>query len=137
MTEPPAKPIPTPDSASREFFEGAARGKLVLQLCGDCGAWRFQARVRCDGCGSRNASWAEASGGAKLITHAKVHQNYHPAFEAELPYNLAVVELDEGPRLLTNLVDIEGVDLRAGLPLRAIFHELGQGVWIPKFRPQQ
>ena len=118
------------------LIEGAAEGRLMLQRCGGCGAWRFQARRRCDLCRSTDSDWAEASGRAILVTHARVHHNYHPAFEAELPYNIAVVELEEGPRILTNLVGIDGIELRAGLPLEAIFEEAGEGVHIPKFRPR-
>ena len=135
MSDPVTKPIPAPDAASAEFFAGAARGKLVVQRCKECGVWRFQARVRCDACRSAEAEWAETSGRAVLVSHARVHQKYHPAFEAELPYNIAVVELAEGPRMLTNLVDIEGVALKAGLELEVTFAEAGEGVWIPKFRP--
>ncbi len=135
MSEPVPKPIPAPDAASQAFFDGAARGRLVLQRCRDCGEWRFQARQFCDLCRSSDSEWAEVSGRATLISHARVHQNYHPAFEAELPYNIAVVELEEGVRLLTNLVGIDGVAPRAGMPLQVVFKEAGAGVWIPKFRP--
>ena len=136
MNEIPAKPIPAPDAASEEFFQAAARGKLVLQRCRSCGAWRFQARARCDVCRSGDAEWAQVSGRAKLISHARVHQKYHPAFEPDLPYNIAVVELEEGTQLLTNLVGIDGIELKPGMPLMVVFEEAGEGVWIPKFRPE-
>jgi uncharacterized OB-fold protein len=64
-----------------------------------------------------------------------MHQRYHPAFYDELPYLLAVVELEEGPRLLTRLVQADGAALRAGLPLRVVFEEAGEGIVLPKFTP--
>jgi uncharacterized OB-fold protein len=132
---PAAKPLPRPDAASEPFFAGARRGELMLQRCSDCGACRLNALSRCDACRSPRFAWERASGRARLVSWAVMHQRYHPAFYDELPYLLAVVELEEGPRLLTRLADAEPGALRAGLPLRVVFEEVGEGIVLPKFAP--
>jgi uncharacterized OB-fold protein len=130
-----AKPVPTPSADSLEFFEGAKQGRLLVQRCADCGRCRFVARRRCDACGSPRSAWVEASGKATLISFARVHQKFHPAFAAETPYPIATVELEEGPRLLTGLVGIEGKTLKAGMALRVVFEPAGPEWKIPKFTP--
>jgi hypothetical protein len=132
----PEKPVPTPSADSLEFFEGAKQGRLLVQRCGDCGRCRFVARRRCDACGSPRSAWAQASGKATLISYARVHQKFHPAFAAETPYPIATVELEEGPRLLTGLVGTEGRTLKAGMPLRVVFESAGPEWKIPKFMPE-
>ncbi|MFI5400195.1 MAG: Zn-ribbon domain-containing OB-fold protein [SAR324 cluster bacterium] len=129
------KPVPTPSADSLEFFEGAKHGRLMVQRCADCGKHRFIARRRCDACGSARSAWVQASGRATLISYARVHQKFHPAFAAETPYPIATVELEEGPRLFTGLVGTEGKALRAGMPLHVVFEPAGPDWKIPKFRP--
>jgi hypothetical protein len=138
MSEQPApmqKPVPTPSPDSLEFFEGAKQGRLMIQRCSDCGKHRFVARRRCDGCGSPRSAWVQAGGRATLVSFARVHQKFHPAFAAETPYPIATVELEEGPRLLTGLVDTEGKTLKAGMALLVVFAPAGPQWKIPKFKP--
>jgi uncharacterized OB-fold protein len=129
------KPVPTPPADALEFFEGAKHGRLMVQRCADCGRHRFIARRRCEACGSSRSAWVQASGRATLISYARVHQKFHPAFAAETPYPIATVELEEGPRLLTGLVGVEGKTLKAGMPLQVVFEAAGPEWKIPKFRP--
>jgi uncharacterized OB-fold protein len=130
----PEKPVPTPSGDSLEFFEGAKQGRLMIQRCAACSKHRFVARQRCDACGSPKSAWVQASGRATLVSFARVHQKFHPAFAAETPYPIATVELEEGPRLVTGLVGLEGRTLKAGLPLTVVFEAAGE--WkIPKFKP--
>ena len=133
--KPPQKPIPISDAASEPFFEGAKEGRFMLQRCEDCGTYRFQARFRCDVCRSPNSTWVEASGKATVISFAVMHQRYHPAFFDELPYPLAVVELEEGPRLITSVAGVKAEALKAGMAMKAVYEEIGEGVVIPKFTP--
>jgi hypothetical protein len=130
-----AKPLPHPDAASEPFFAGARRGELMLQRCADCRACRLNALPRCDACRSPRFAWERASGRATLVSWGVMHQRYHPAFYDELPYLLAVVELEEGPRLPTRLAETQPAALRAGLPLRVVFEEIGEGIVLPKFAP--
>ena len=134
--EVPQKPLPLPDEESQPFFDGAMAGKLMLMRCEACGANRLPSRRHCDVCLSADVAWFQASGRAKVFSFAVMHQKYHPAFYPELPYNLAMVELEEGPRMATNIIGIANSDIRVGMPLVVDF-EQHEDVAIPKFRPAE
>ncbi len=133
--EVPRKPIPQPDDMSRPFFEGARRGELIIQRCAACGAYLAPGSRACTECLGESLEWVPASGRATLFTFGIMHQRYHPGFFDELPYNIAVVELDEGPRLNTNVTGVANESLRVGMPLVVTFEDVGEGVALPKFRP--
>lgn len=135
MTTMPAKPVPVPDEASAPFFEGAREGRLMLMRCRACGAWRAPARDRCDVCWSTDTEWAQASGRGTVYAFGIMHQVYHPAFAAEVPYNVAVVELDEGVRLTTTITGCPNDAIRVGMPVEVVFEPAGDAVTLPKFRP--
>ncbi|GIW17333.1 MAG: hypothetical protein KatS3mg064_0490 [Tepidiforma sp.] len=131
MTQPQI-PVPEPDEASRPFFDGAAEGRLMLMRCADCGTWRLPSRQHCDACLSDRFTWEAASGRGTVRTFGIMHQRYHPAFQ--VPYNVTIVELEEGPRLPTNLVDVANEDIRVGMPVEVVF-ERYDDVTLPRFRP--
>ena len=101
------------------------------------GTWRLPSRDRCDRCWSTDTEWAQASGRGTLYTFGLMHQIYHPAFVADAPYNVAVVELDEGVRLTTNIVGCPNDQLRVGMPVEVVFESVSEGAALPKFRPSQ
>jgi uncharacterized OB-fold protein len=136
----PAKPVPVPDEASAPFFDGALQGRLMLLRCRACATFmsptaylRVPRRPRCLHCFSADLDWAPSSGRATLYSFALVHQLYDEAFAAEIPYNIAVVETEEGVRLTTQVV---GERLEIGMPLEVIFERVSDEVAIPKFRPR-
>jgi len=133
--QPPAKPAPTPDAESQPFFDGASRGVLMLKHCNACQANLHPATEFCPECLSDDLGWTEASGKGTLHTFGIMHQNYHPAFTGELPYNVSIVELEEGPRLNTNVVGIDNDKLEVGMALEVVFEEFDGGVKLPKFQP--
>ena len=104
------KPIPRPDAHSQPFFDGTLRGELMLQRCGACSRWMWPVRARCIECFSDDLAWTAASGTGTLYSYTLVHQVFHPGFASEVPYNVAMVDLDEGVRMVTNIV---------GLPTRS------------------
>jgi uncharacterized protein len=130
----PQKPIPVADEASEPFFQGAMEGRLMIMRCTSCGTARIPSRTHCDNCLSPDFTWEQASGRGKVHTFAIMHQKYHPAFFDELPYNLAMVELDEGPRLSTNIVGAKNADIRVGMSVVVDFEKYDD-VALPKFRP--
>ena len=143
-TASPAKPIPVPDEPSVPFFSGALRGELMLLRCGTCGTFQSPTaylgvplRPRCVTCFSGDLGWALSSGRATLYSFAVMHQVYDEAFAADIPYNIAVVETDEGVRLTSQVVDCAGDELEIGMPLEATFERLSDDVAIPKFRPRR
>jgi uncharacterized OB-fold protein len=140
----PAKPVPVPDEASAPFFDGALEGRLMLLCCPACGTFmsptgylRVPKRPRCVECFSGGLEWARSSGGATLYSFVLMHQLYDEAFAAELPYNIAVVETDEGVRLTSQVVDCSNDRLDIGMPLEVVFERMSPQVAIPKFRPRR
>lgn len=129
------KPLPVPNEDTREFFMGTKRGELMIQRCESCGEYRFVARQRCDLCGSPDFEWKAASGKGKVVSFAIVHQKYHPGFLDEIPYNITIVELEEGPRLTTNLVELGDAVPHGGMPVEVVFEDLSDEIRIHKFRP--
>jgi uncharacterized OB-fold protein len=123
--------LPEPDAFTRPYWEAAQRGRLLIRRCGACGRAHHYPREFCPHCWSEEVTWEEASGRAVLYTWSTVHRNDLPPFGERTPYVAAVVDLAEGPRMMTQVVGCAGQDLRAGLPLRVTFEE-GK----PVFRPE-
>ncbi|MDA1296379.1 MAG: Zn-ribbon domain-containing OB-fold protein [Chloroflexi bacterium] len=131
------KPLPVAQPESDHYWEQAANGKLVLQRCSDCGEAQFYPRVMCIHCGSRSIEWIESSGRATLFTFAIVHVPPHPGFRGDVPYVTAIVELEEGVRMPSQVIGIEPDpdQLRIGMPLQVVFDQVTDDVALPKFRP--
>jgi len=89
----------------------------------------------CPKCGSRDMHWARLSGRGTVWSHCTFHRKYFPEFEADLPYNVALVELEEGPRLITNLIDVDRRDIRIGMPVDVVFEDVTPDIALIKFRP--
>jgi uncharacterized OB-fold protein len=133
----PSKPVPEPDERSRPFFEGALRGELRLQRCKDCGTFLVLGSRVCTKCLGENLEWTPVSGRGTLFTFGLMHQKYHPGFFDEIPYNVSVVELEEGPRLQTNIIGVKNEGLRVGMPVVVTFERVSESVALPKFRPSE
>jgi len=129
------RPIPVPDEASRPFFEGANRHELMLQRCTICGAYLYPVKLRCDLCLNTSIEWVEASGKGRLYSFGLMHQLYDPRFADEIPYNVALVELEEGIRIVSNVVGCPSSELRIDMPLQVTFEDINDEVAIPKFKP--
>jgi uncharacterized OB-fold protein len=127
-----AKPLPTPET--RHYWEGAAAGELRLQRCDDCSKAYFPPRPFCPACGSRKVAVFVASGKATLYSYL-IHHRPVPGFVP--PYAIAVVELAEGPRMMTNIVDCAQTPeaLVLDMPLEVAFQKLDEQVTLPVFRP--
>jgi uncharacterized OB-fold protein len=135
MSQAASKPVPIPDAISAPFFDGARQGRLMLQHCGACSGWSFPVRERCPHCFAAQLSWRQASGRGTLYTFTIMHQVMNPGFAASVPYNVAQIDLDEGVRMIANVVGVDNAALRPGMRLEAVFEEIGEDVSVPKFRP--
>ena len=136
-----SRPVPIPDDESLPYFDAALRGVLLLRRCDVCGTFMAPTggigtplRPRCVRCFSAALSWAPAGGRGTLYSFALMHQVYDPAFADQVPYNIAVVELDEGVRMTTNVVGCANAELSIGMPLEVTFERVSSAVAIPKFR---
>ena len=137
MTAPSAKPLPQMTREMAPFWEAARRHQLIVQRCRACGAYRFPARDLCSRCLSREAEWAPVSGRGTVFSYAVMHQVYHPGFAAEVPYAVVVVELEEGARLVSNLVDGPPGEIEIGMPVEVVFEDVAPEVTLPKFRARR
>ena len=130
----PRRPIPQPTPETAHFWEGARAGELRLQRCDGCSHVYFPPRPFCPSCASRSVSVFASTGRGKLYSYVINHRN-HPAFDG--PYAIAVVELDEGPRMMTNIVDSPQTPeaLVLDMPLEVTFEPLSDEIHLPLFRP--
>jgi uncharacterized OB-fold protein len=135
MTGEYQKPLPRIDEINRPYWEASKRHELLLQKCRECGHYRYPPGETCSSCLSDELEWVKASGRGVVYTWTVFHQVYHPAFAKDVPYAVVAVELDEGPRLLTNLVDCKVEAIFIGMPVEAVFDDVTEEITLPKFRP--
>jgi len=127
------KPLPKLTGLTAEFYAFTRRHELRFQRCTGCGRWRHVPRLLCPACGSAAVEWARSSGRGRVHTWSTTHRPMHPAF-LELPYATVVVEMDEGPRLLTTIVDVAPDALAVGMPVEVVFDDVTDTVTLPRFR---
>ena len=101
-------PVPERTEVATPFWEALDRGDLLFQRCSECANAWLPARTECPRCLGADWGWERASGGGRLVSWVVYHRSYHPAFDDRLPYNVAIVELEEGPRLITNIAGVVG-----------------------------
>jgi uncharacterized OB-fold protein len=129
------KPLPEPNETTRPFWEGVRAHQLRLQRCRDCHKRVFYPRVVCPFCLSEHLEWFTASGKGKVYSYTVVRRAMHPAFRVDVPYVLAIVELDEGPRLTTNIVGVVPEEVRVDMPVRAAYDDVTPDLTLLKFEP--
>ena len=132
-------PAPYASWETRGWWEGAGRGELVLQRCVTCGIVQHKPRALCAKCLTDTVEHFVASGHGTIHTFTVTHQNMVAPFSGHLPYVLAYVELDEGPRVLTNIVGCDPAEVRIGQPVVADYatteRDDGEAFAVPRFRP--
>lgn len=129
------KPIPVPSEDTVPFWAAAKEHQLKLQKCDSCGAFRFPPGPVCPECTTLGGTWAKLSGKGKVHSFVVFHRAFHKAFEQDLPYAVALVALDEGPRIISNVVGIGPDKLRCDMPVEVIFEDVTVDVTLPKFKP--
>ena len=133
----PTRPLPNPNEAdTRAFWEGTKDKELRYQKCDDCSTVIFYPRRHCTGCLGNNLSWQTASGQGTVYSYSVVRQSYHPFFRGRVPYAVAWIDLDEGPRLLSNVVGVEDPlnEVQIGQRVEVEWEE-HENLSIPLFRP--
>jgi len=129
------KPLPHVDEENRWFWEACARHELVLQKCATCGTIRYYPRALCPSCLSSETRYLRASGRGTVYTFTVTYQNQAPGFRDELPYVMAYVELEEGPRILTNIVNTPPDAVAIGMPVEVAFETVEDDLVLHYFRP--
>jgi hypothetical protein len=130
----PLRALPAPDNASRHYWQSAAEGRLVIQRCTSCGVHQFYPRAMCVSCAG-DTEWVEASGRGTLHTFTIIRQNRSPAFAALSPYAVGIVELDEGVRMMSNIVECDVEHLEVGMALEVLLLQAAEDVGLPFWRP--
>ena len=131
----PGKLIPVPTQETAEFWAGCKERQLRLQRCADCGQYQFPPQFFCAHCSGGKLNWVATSGRGKVLSYTIVHWSPNPAYAADAPYSLALIQLDEGPRMLTNIVNCPPDQIRIGMEVAVEFEQCGPDIMLPKFRP--
>jgi uncharacterized OB-fold protein len=129
-----AKPLPTLTGLSKEFYQWCKQGELRFQRCTGCAVWRHVPREMCAECGSFDWEWARSSGRGRVYTWTVAVRAMHPAFQGDVPYAPVVVEMEEGVRLLSRVVDCTPEDLQMDMPVEVVFEAASEEVTLPLFR---
>ena len=130
-----SKPLPKVNADNYEFWTGCKKHELRFQKCKACGHVRWPASMICPMCYSQETQWIVAGGKAKVYTFVVYHVAYHPGFEKDVPYVVADVELEEGPRLLTNIVGCQPDEVTCEMPVEVTWEDITPEFSLPKFKP--
>jgi hypothetical protein len=134
MSEKPAIPLPRPTQLSRPHWDGCKAGVLRVQRCRDCGHFVFIPQPICTRCQAAALEWVESAGRGVVYSYTAVHRAPRPAFRA--PYVVAIVALEEGWHMLTNLVDVAPEAVTIGMPVEVAFRAMSDEITLPYFRPR-
>jgi len=129
-----AKPLPAITDENREFWEGAKKGTLRMQKCVACGHIRYPVSPVCPKCLAYETQWTDLCGRGVVFSYVVFHQLYDKAFEKDIPYNVALVQLEEGPRMYANIVGVDNDAVKIGDKVEAVFDPVTPEVTIPRFR---
>ena len=132
MSEPRERPAPISTEDSEPFWRAAAEGRLVAQRCCQCGRLRHPPRPMCPQCHSTAHEWSTLTGTGAVYSYSVLHHPRHPAFD--YPVVAVLVDLDEGIRIVSNLIDVDPADIRIDLPVEVTFAPAAEGMAVPVFR---
>ena len=133
-TEQWTRPLPTRTALTAPFWDATAEGRLVMQRCSTCGEYVWTPQMACRSCLTETLEWTPISGRGEIYTFVVLHRPATPAFTA--PYAIVVVEMEEGPRILSDMVDVDPADVHIGMPVEVAFEPAGD-VGLYHFRPRQ
>lgn len=128
------KPLPTLGPENHPFWEACRAGRLSLQKCRACGHLRYPISPWCPECLSDAHDWTPLSGRGTVFAYVVFHQAYHPGFKGEVPYNVALVQLEEGPRMYSNVVGVPNDQVKVGDAVEVFFDPATEDITIPRFR---
>ncbi len=129
------KPLPQVEPEAKPYWEALKAHAMKVQCCADCGRWFFPPRTICPGCMSENVPWTPVSGRGKVWGVTNFHHAFHPGFADEIPYNLSVVELEEGARVVTNVIGCPVEDVKIGMDVEVVYDDVTDEFTLAKFKP--
>ena len=128
------KQLPVITTTNKPFWDAARRHELMAYRCLSCGSF-YTDVTDCLACDNPKMDWVRVSGRGQVYTFGIYHQVYHPAWKDDIPYNVTWVKLDEGPLLLSNIVECQNEDIYIEMPVEVVFDDVTEEVTLPKFRP--
>ena len=131
------KPLPTILPESVAYWKGCKRHELLLQRCRICGNYQFPHRTICSHCDSltSNLEVVKASGKGTVYTYSAVYHPLSAAFGPDVPYIVVIIDLDEGPRMMSNMMDCDPGEVKIGMRVEVVFHDVTEEISLPKFKP--
>jgi uncharacterized protein len=130
-----SRPLPRPTDLSRPFWDAAKQHELCVQQCTSCRKHVFYPRYSCPHCGARELEWVRVSGRATVYSYTVARRPTHAAFADRVPYVIAIVELDEGPRMTTNVVGCPPDDVHIGMAVQTSFEDVDDEITLVNFEP--
>lgn len=131
-----ARPIPPVSALTQPYWDAARRQELVVQHCSACDCRPFPPRAHCPACGSAELSWAAVSGKGTIYSYTVAHRPPHPVFAGQCPLAVAIVELEEGPRMISNIVGCDPDGIEVGMAVHVAFEPIDDSdVMLPVFAP--
>lgn len=132
--ERPTKPLPELTDENREFWAGTRDGVLRLQRCTACGHIRNPIQALCPMCICDGFEWAALSGRGEVFAKIVYHRAFHPSYKDDVPYNLVMIQLAEGPRMFSNVVGADNDDIHVGDAVEVVFDRVTDDITVPRFR---
>jgi len=128
------KPLPVTNEDNAPYWEYCHKHELRMQKCTPCGHIRFPVSVICPKCHSMESEWTRLSGKGKVYSYVIYHLAYHPSYKNDIPYAVAIIQLDEGPRMESNITGCKVEDIKIDMPVEVYFDDVTEDISLPKFK---
>lgn len=129
------KPLPSPTPDTQPFWDYCKKHELRMQKCVQCGHIRYPPGIVCPKCHSMEAEWVKLSGKGKVFSFVVFHYVYNKAFSDDVPYVAASIELEEGPRMMSNITGCKPDEVKVNMPVELYFEDISDDFALPKFKP--
>ena len=131
------KPLPLITKLSKPFYDACKEHRLIYQKCRDCNQVIFFPKILCTNCMGHNLEWKESKGKGTVLTYTVTYDYGPQEFMQDGPYALALIDMDEGYRMMSNIIGCEFSDIKCGMPVEVVFEVATEEITLPKFRPVQ
>ena len=131
------KPLPIVTEEARPFWEACRKHKFILQKCKECGHVQYYPRLLCAECWTDSLEWVDATGKGVVYSYTAVHRAPMPGFRPDVPYIIALIDLEEGVRMMSNVIKCKPEEVRVGMPVTVEFEDIAEDIGLPKFKPAE
>lgn len=135
MTDPGQKFIPRPRPETAAWWEGCRHHELLIQSCTKCGHQQFYPRIICTACMSESLEWTRSAGRGRVLTFTICRRAVSEAYAGDVPYVIALIQLEEGPTMMSNIVECDPDSVATGMLVEVVFEKWSEEITIPQFRP--